>query len=160
MEVLTYRKSLNKIKIFKNVSDLPTFFTSLIHNRSIPVEDLVVFSSPFRGTVVEKENIEVGADGLKMFEDVLENVSSIIDTEFDLEEHKKSYKHLTNGICLPILNSIYDSSVVDDITWNSLNPEQEQRQIPTYQKHSHSTLVTKKLSSTTLLGEPLIGSLS
>lgn len=160
MELLTYRKSLNKIKIFKNVSDLPTFFTSLIHNRSIPVEDLVVFSSPFRGTVVEKENIEVGADGLKMFEDVLENVSSTIDTEFDLEEHKKSYKaELTNGICLPNLNSIYDSSVVDDITWNSLNPEQEQRQIPAYQKPTHSTLVTKKLISTTFLGEPLIGSL-
>lgn len=160
MEVLTYRKSLNKLKFFKNVSNVNTFFTSLIHNRSIPEDDLVVFNNPFKGNIPEKKNIEIGVDGVKIFKDVLQNLISLVDIEFDLEIHKKTFKaELTNGICLPYLNSIYDPSVVEDITWNVLNPEQTQREIPPYQEESASSVTIKELISHTVLGEPLIGSL-
>lgn len=55
--------------------------------------------------------------------------------------------------------SSQNKQFIQDITWNVLNPEQTQREIPPYQEESASSVTIKELISHTVLGEPLIGSL-
>lgn len=167
MNVLTLRKSLNKIKIFNNVKDVASFCESLAVNRNMPLDDLVAFEVKTKIlNYHSKENFFIEGESLIFFEKqnheveidieitkwakLLEKLG--IDPSEDFSEKFSSDPE--------ILRKQYPEDVAEAIEYNIQNPDNVKETLPSpviFKEHEEQQ---KNVEVTTLhIGQPIWGEL-
>lgn len=136
MNILTLRKSLNKIKIFNNVKDVDSFCKSIVFNRSIPEEDLVVFKIDHKSlNYNSKNNFKIEGEEIifmqKFKQDVLvENRVKTWDELLERLNYIEGEDYITvfpknedGSLNKDILLAIYSEEVANTIEHNINDPE-------------------------------------